>query len=45
MKTTYEEYDKEMTKLMKSKRFEKLEFPNKLYALLELAQKYEIKED
>lgn len=44
MKVTYEEYDKEMTKLIKSKKFENLEFPDKLYALLELAKKYTIYE-
>lgn len=44
MKVTYEEYNKKMTKMIKSKRFNKLEFSDKLYALLELAKKYTIYE-
>ena len=41
-KVTYEQYEKEMSKLLKSKRFDKLDFGDKFNTMLELASKYKV---
>ena len=42
MKITFEEYNKKMEKLMKSKKFSKLHISDQLIAMLDLSNKYEI---
>jgi len=45
MEITFEEYNKKMEKLMSSKKFKELHISDQLIAMLELAKKYEIKEN
>lgn len=44
MIVSYEKYEEEMNKLLKSKEFEKLNWAEKLNAMLDLASKYKLKD-
>jgi len=44
MIVSYEKYEEEMNKLLKSKEFEEFDWAEKLNAMLDLASKYKLKD-